>query len=326
MCRARRRSARGTTTLSCPASAARWPRRARRWPARLRRRPARRARGRARLRRPTARGPRARAGPRRPCRSGGARRRGLASAPPTASRRVWKCSAGLPGDAAQAQARCRSRADSSLDARGRIFNCSEGKVLGARCVASVLLISQHGHLQRATICPAGDHPQIPTDAPPSARRTPGIPIHSTSPCASVKRLTQSACGEQAAKRAREILVDLEDAKLAGRDYDIGQLVALRQVSTRRVWAAAHALQETLYGSWAHGVSSCKPRGVGVSQHRISFPFRVGRRADTPAEDVHRCERARACPGRAAAPPLRPLQQPGRHSPAICVLAVTDVLC
>jgi len=107
MCRARRHSARGTTTLSCPASAARWPRRARRWPARLRRRPARRARGRARLRRPTARGPRARAGPRRPCRSGGARRRGSASAPPTASRRVRQGPAGLLEDVAQTQARCR---------------------------------------------------------------------------------------------------------------------------------------------------------------------------------------------------------------------------
>jgi len=34
---------------------------------------------------------------------------------------------------------------------------------------------------------------------------------------------------QAAKRARDILVQLEDAKLSGRDYDIGLLVALRQV-------------------------------------------------------------------------------------------------
>ncbi len=34
---------------------------------------------------------------------------------------------------------------------------------------------------------------------------------------------------QAAKRARGILVELEDAKLSGRDYDIGLLVALRQV-------------------------------------------------------------------------------------------------
>jgi len=63
----------------------------------------------------------------------------------------------------------------------------------------------------------------------------------------------------------------------------------------------------------------QPRAV--SQHRTSFPFRVGRRADTPAEDVHRCESARACPGRAAAPPLQPLQQPGRHSPATDVVAI-----
>lgn len=37
------------------------------------------------------------------------------------------------------------------------------------------------------------------------------------------------CAGQAAKRARGILVELEDAKLAGRDYDVGLLLALRQV-------------------------------------------------------------------------------------------------
>ncbi len=57
---------------------------------------------------------------------------------------------------------------------------------------------------------------------------------------------------QAAQRAREILADLEDAKLAGRDYDIGQLVALRQVSTSRAWAARARAPRTpvrVMGAW-----------------------------------------------------------------------------
>ena len=51
--------------------------------------------------------------------------------------------------------------------------------------------------------------------------------------AHVQKLAEQLIGAglhwQAAKRARGIMVELEDAKLAGRDYDVGLLVALRQV-------------------------------------------------------------------------------------------------
>ncbi|KAK9845803.1 hypothetical protein WJX81_002827 [Elliptochloris bilobata] len=95
--------------------------------------------------------------------------------------------------------------------------------------------------------------------------------------------------EQAARRAREILVELEDAKLAGRDYDIGLLVALRQVCGEAgvsVRARTESGRDALFRAGAEAAASAA-MDAATSQLGGAAPARfvtgLARDLDVPEE-------------------------------------------